>query len=119
MYSDEILNVDFQEMAMKDTSFAIISVLLVLAYFCLHLSSAFLACMAMLMILLSFGVTAVIYEAVLGVTFYSNLNNLVIFIVLGIAADDFFVLMDAWRQSETFMELRAPEGTENRALKTK
>lgn len=69
----------------------------VLAYFCFHLWSVFLASMAMLLILLSFGLTAVIYEGLIGVTFYSNLNNLVIFIVLGIAADDFFVLMDAWR----------------------
>lgn len=53
--------------------------------------------MAMLIILLSFGVTALIYEGLIGVTFFSNLNNLVIFIVLGIAADDFFVMMDAWR----------------------
>lgn len=66
--------------------------------------------MAMLLILLSFGLTAVIYQGAIGVTFYSNLNNLVIFIVLGIAADDFFVLMDAWRQSATMEELRVTEG---------
>ena len=30
----------------------------------------------------------------------SNLHYLVIFIVLGIAADDIFVFIDAWRQSE-------------------
>lgn len=95
---------------MKDTAFAVISVLAVLIYFCFHLSSVFLAIMAMIMILLSFGLTAVIYEGLIGVTFYSNLNNLVIFIVLGIAADDFFVLMDAWRQSETMEDLRVTEG---------
>ena len=110
MFSEDLANKQFNELAMQDTAYAIISVMAVLAYFCFHLWSVFLAFMAMLLILLSFGLTAVIYQGIIGVTFYSNLNNLVIFIVLGIAADDFFVLMDAWRQSETMPELRATEG---------
>ena len=31
---------------------------------------------------------------------YSGMNQLIIFIVLGIAADNIFVFCDAWRQSE-------------------
>lgn len=38
--------------------------------------------------------------------YYSNLHMLVIFIVLGIAADDIFVMMDAWRQSACIEEFR-------------
>ena len=41
-----------------------------------------------------------ISEGVLRVTFFSNLHSLVVFIVLGIAADDIFVFIDAWRQSK-------------------
>lgn len=33
------------------------------------------------------------------IDYVSNLHNLVIFIVLGIAADNIFVFVDAWRQS--------------------
>ena len=51
------------------------------------------------MILLSFGFTAALNEGVVRNTFYSSLHSLVIFIVLGIAADDIFVFVDAWRQS--------------------
>jgi predicted RND superfamily exporter protein len=118
MFSEDLANKQFQEIALEDTAYAAISIMAVLAYFCFHLWSVFLAFMAMLLILLSFGLTAVIYQGLIGVTFYSNLNNLVIFIVLGIAADDFFVLMDAWRQSDTMPELRVTEG-EDPELETK
>lgn len=113
------MNEDFNDMVLEDTSYAVISIALVFCYFCFHLWSFFLAFMGMLIIILSFGVTAMISEGAIGVTYYSNLNNLVIFIVLGIAADDFFVFMDAWRQSETFPELRSndSERPENKTIK--
>lgn len=97
IYSEILMNEEFNDMVVEDTSYAVISVGLVFCYFCFHLWSVFLAFMGMILIILSFGVTAMISEGAIGVTYYSNLNNLVIFIVLGIAADDFFVFMDAWR----------------------
>jgi len=71
----------------------------VMAYFVFHLKSLFLAGIGVLLILLSFGFTALIHQGIFRVQFYSNLHNLIIFIVLGIAADDIFVFIDAWRQS--------------------
>lgn len=73
-------------------------------YFILHLESIFLAINGMLIIIFSFPLTQVINEGICRVTFYSNLNTLVIFIVLGIAADDVFVFTDAWRQSAQISE---------------
>lgn len=58
------------------------------------------------MILFSFPVTAVINEGIIRNTYYSSLHTLVIFIVLGIAADDIFVFVDAWRQSENIKLIR-------------
>lgn len=58
-----------------------------------------MATIGVTLILLSFGFTALIHQGIFRVTFYANLHNLVIFIVLGIAADDIFVFIDAWRQS--------------------
>ena len=49
------------------------------------------------MILMSFPITAVWYSGIFRITYYSILHNLVIFIILGIAADDIFVFHDAWR----------------------
>lgn len=96
-YSEAIRNEEFNDLVFTDTGFALISVALVFLYFVVHLWSFFLALMGMLQILLSFGLTALIVEGAFRVTYFSGLNSLILFIVLGIAADDFFVFNDAWR----------------------
>ena len=53
--------------------------------------------MGTLMIIFSFAVTGMIYEGIFRITYMSDLHNIVVFIVLGIAADDIFVFIDAWR----------------------
>lgn len=40
------------------------------------------------------------------VTYYSSLHSMVVFIVLGIAADNIFVFIDAWRQSACIEEYK-------------
>lgn len=97
IYSEPLRNEEFNDLIFGDITYAILSVALVLFYFMIHLWSIFLALMAMLLILFSFGVTAVISEGIFQVTYFSGLNGLILFIVLGIAADDFFVFNDAWR----------------------
>jgi len=87
----------FNDMVTKDTQWSVFSLLFVFLYFIFHLESAFLAAMGILMILFSFAVTAIINEGIFRNTYYSSLHTLVIFIVLGIAADDIFVFVDAWR----------------------
>ena len=119
IYSEALRNEEFNDLVVTDTSFALISVALVYLYFVIHLWSIFLASMGMLIILLSFGVTALISEGIFQVTYYSPLNSLILFIVLGIAADDFFVFNDAWRQSATFKELRCiDDDDDERKMKT-
>lgn len=66
-------------------------------YFFIHLRSYFLTLMGTLMIIFSFAVTGMIYEGIFRITYMSDLHNIVVFIVLGIAADDIFVFIDAWR----------------------
>jgi len=61
------------------------------------LESLFMAMISMISILLSFPVTYAIYFGILQITMNTTLNQLTIFIVLGIAADDIFVFCDAWR----------------------
>jgi hypothetical protein len=50
-----------------------------------------------LLIGFSFSFSAIFYQGIFRITYMSTLHNLVIFIVLGIAADDIFVFIDAWR----------------------
>lgn len=70
----------------------------VFAYFCFHLRSAFLALIGITIVLFSFPLTVVIAK-VCTIYYFTTLHMLMIFIVLGIAADDIFVFYDAWRQS--------------------
>jgi len=80
-----------------DMAFAIFSVLFVIFYFVFHLESCFLAMIGVLLIGFSFSLSAIIYQGIFRITYMSNLHYLVVFIVLGIAADDIFVFIDAWR----------------------
>ena len=80
-------------------SWVLLSIVLVWAYMTFHVKSFFLGFMAIFQILLSFPISVVIYQWVFRITFYSILQNLVVFVVLGVAADNIFVFTDAWRQS--------------------
>ena len=66
-------------------------------YVTFHTKSLFIGTFSMSMILFSFPVTLVIYRLVLGITNLGSLHLMVIFVVLGIGADDIFVLWDAWQ----------------------
>lgn len=78
-------------------SFAVLSILSVMFYFMFHLESVFLAVVGVFLIILSFPLTAIVYTGILRIEFFTTLHTLIIFIVLGIAADDIFVFVDAWR----------------------
>jgi hypothetical protein len=78
-------------------SFAVLSILSVMFYFMFHLESVFLAVVGVFLIILSFPLTAIVYTGILRIEFFTTLHTLIIFIVLGIAADDIFVFIDAWR----------------------
>ena len=71
----------------------------VILYFVFHLESWFLAMIGVGLIGFSFSFAALLYQGIFRISYMSTLHNLVIFIVLGIAADDIFVFIDAWRQS--------------------
>ena len=62
-----------------------------------HLGSAFLSGMCMVLIVTSFPLTALITEGILGITYFGDMHNVIVFIVMGISADDIFVFVDAWR----------------------
>ena len=67
-----------------------------------HTKSLFISVTSMSMIVFSFPITLVIYRNIMMVTNVSALHLMVVFVVLGISADNIFVLWDAWRQSDTY-----------------
>ena len=85
----EIINTDFL--------WAFASILFVWAYLTFHLKSFFLSSFSILNIIMSFCITSVIFKLIFMVDYFSTLHVLVVFIVLGIAADDVFVFIDAWK----------------------
>ena len=90
-YSRLLMNKSFQKILQSDVAYAVFSVLFVLYYIWFHLESLCMAITSMVLILLSFPVSYFIYTGICQVTMNTTLNQMTIFIVLGIAADDIFV----------------------------
>ena len=87
----------FLSLVVGDAMLAVYSLLFVFAYLWWHLESLFLAFIGIFIICTSFPVTACITNGIFGVKYFGFLHVLILFIVLGIAADDIFVFIDGWR----------------------
>ena len=96
-YRDDEL---FQASMFKDMKLVSVSIALVFLVIRLNVGSWFLAICGMLEILLSFPMAFFVWTNVLKMQFYNTLMGMSLFIILGIGADDIFVLADAWAQSE-------------------
>ncbi len=82
-----------------DLPMTFLAVLFVWGYITFHTRSIFLSNMAMIQILLSLPVSYTVYKYVWGIPFFSQLHILAIFLVLGVGADDVFVITDAWKET--------------------
>lgn len=89
----------FDSIVTRDLSFAIFAIILVMLTIWVHTTSVFLASSAILQIFLSFPLSYLIYFFVFRQAYFSALQILTIFLVLGIGADDVFVFTDAWKQA--------------------
>ena len=76
-------------------TFFFLAVFIVLIYMTFHLQSLFLALAAMLEILMSFPLAYLLYRVIFGIEYFDFLNTLIIFVLLGVGADDVFVFTDA------------------------
>ena len=81
-----------------DISLAIVSLLAVALFMWLQVGSVLLTCGGMFGIVMSFCITLPTWK-IFGNETYTFMQIMVIFIVLGIGADDIFVFCDAWKQS--------------------
>lgn len=105
LLQDAVFNMQLRE----DVTWAVGSGLFVFAFIWFHLGSFFMAFLSMVLILISFPVSFTIYTGICMITMNTTLNQLTIFIVLGIAADDIFVFCDAWRQTDHIPLIAADE----------
>ncbi len=93
------LSFDFGAIFMKDFTWVGLSIFLVFAYMWFTLKSFWMTANSMLNIVMSFPITLVVYKGIFQISYYSFLHNLLVFVVLGIAADNVFVFTDAWKET--------------------
>jgi hypothetical protein len=84
----------------KDLYWAAGSFFFVLAYITVHVKSIFLSSLAMIQVLYAFPIGFLIYRSIFRISYFSTLHILVIFVILGIAADKIFIYTDCWNQTE-------------------
>ena len=90
-----------QKQLIADGSFATGSILFVLAVMAFHTRSIAIASLGMLQILISFPSTYFFYRLIFQIEHFGTLQVLAIYVILGIGADDIFVLYDAFMQAPT------------------
>ena len=106
----------FSRLVTADLNFAIFSFAFVLLYMRFHIGNCFTATVSILQIVLSIPLGLVLYRGIYQIPFWQELHSLVIFITLGIGADDVFVYVDAWKQSIAAFGERRDEETLHRRL---
>lgn len=86
----------FYRQLIWDIIWAGLAAFTVTAYVTFHVKSLVAASWAMMQILFSFPITLTIYKLIMRVTNVSSLHLMIVFVILGISADNIFVIWDAW-----------------------
>jgi len=92
---------EFLRVIFLDFTWAGLSLLGVWLYLMFHLGSFFLSLVGAFEIFMAFPAGAFIYRQIFGIDYFAQLHILIIFILLGLGADDVFVFTDAFKQSES------------------
>ena len=90
----------FVDAVNSDFMWAIASVVFVWIWICVHTGSVTIGTVSMLQIIFSLPLALFFYRVVLQIRYIQIMQQLVIFVMLGIGADDVFVYTDAWNQSK-------------------
>lgn len=90
----------FQEYLLKDTVYPAIAIVIVLVVMCIYTKSVFITIMTMFAIISSLIVSYVLYRVVFNFEFFPFMNLTALIILVGIGADDAFVLCDVWNYTK-------------------
>ena len=82
---------------MEDMQWAVLSIFMCVIMLLVHLRSKFLTLVSGGLIIFSLPVAVLINQGIFQSSFFGQMHMTVVFIVIGISADDLFVFMDAWR----------------------
>ncbi|KAM5302152.1 protein dispatched homolog 1 isoform 1-T3 [Glossophaga mutica] len=90
----------FQDYLLMDTVYPAIAILIVLFVMCVYTKSMFITLMTMFAIISSLIVSYFLYRVVFNFEFFPFMNLTALIILVGIGADDAFVLCDVWNYTK-------------------
>eukprot|EP00468_Gymnochlora_sp_CCMP2014_P000747 CAMPEP_0167740656 /NCGR_PEP_ID=MMETSP0110_2-20121227/407_1 /TAXON_ID=629695 /ORGANISM="Gymnochlora sp., Strain CCMP2014" /LENGTH=1038 /DNA_ID=CAMNT_0007624591 /DNA_START=145 /DNA_END=3262 /DNA_ORIENTATION=+ len=108
-YSSPLVNIENADISGGDITLAIFSLIFVYLWMLFQMKSFFLSTFCMLQVLFSLPVAIVVYRSVFQIPYFQFIHILVIFLVLGVGADDVFVMYDGWRFSAQAVEIKELE----------
>ncbi|KAH8055581.1 hypothetical protein JL722_7918 [Aureococcus anophagefferens] len=109
-FSNFVLYEEWNFLVFSDLAFAVFSVIFVWIWIRVHVGSTVVATISMAQIVFSMPLSLFVYRVFLQITYFSPMQILAIFVILGIGADDVFVYSDAWHQSRAECPPRDGEG---------
>ncbi|XP_003791013.1 protein dispatched homolog 1 [Otolemur garnettii] len=90
----------FQDYLLMDTVYPAIAIVIVLVVMCVYTKSMFITLMTMFAIISSLIVSYFLYRVVFNFEFFPFMNLTALIILVGIGADDAFVLCDVWNYTK-------------------
>ncbi len=90
----------FSSQIISDSLFSVAAFVAIFLLMWVHSSSFFITVFAWIQIFVSLGVSYGVYMCVLWLPFFPFLNLVGLFVVIGVACDDVFIFVDAWKQCE-------------------
>lgn len=90
----------FQDYLLTDTMYPAIAIAIVLVVMCIYTKSVFITIMTMFAIISSLIISYVLYRVVFNFEFFPFMNLTALIILVGIGADDAFVLCDVWNYTK-------------------
>ncbi|CAK6442217.1 unnamed protein product [Pipistrellus nathusii] len=91
----------FQDYLLMDTVYPAIAIVIVLLVMCVYTRSAFITLMTMFAVISSLIVAYFLYRVVFNFEFFPFMNLTALVILVGIGADDAFVLCDVWNHTKS------------------
>lgn len=99
IFSTPLWDVEGFRLFEGDFIMVIFAFLFVYCWILQHLRSCFLGTVAIIQIFLSIPASLFLYRVIFQIEYFSTMQQLVIFVVLGVGADDVFVMVDGWKDT--------------------
>ncbi|KAJ3452766.1 sterol-sensing domain [Anaeramoeba flamelloides] len=95
-----VTEIAVNDLIIHDSLLIIVSIFLVFVYTLFHTKTLTLTILGLFHTIMALPMSYFFYRVLLGIEYFSMLNFLSLFIVLGIGCDDIFIMLDSFRQSK-------------------